>query len=94
MQLNVIYYIQKEREVKPMQINHSVTFTSQDIESAAILKRELNDLISYVNGTNTLVMNGHTYNKQALMQLQDFLNDIVVNQNQMVYIKQRNGDAD
>jgi flavorubredoxin len=77
-----------------MQINHSVTFTLQDIESAATLKRELNDVISYVNSTNALVMNGCTYNKQALMQIQDFLNDIVVSQDQMGYIKPHNGDAD
>lgn len=77
-----------------MQIHHSVTFTLQDIESAAILKRELNDLISYVNGTNALVMNGRAYNAQALMQIQDFLNDIVVSPNQISYIKQPNGDAD
>lgn len=77
-----------------MQIHHSVTFTLQDIESAAILKRELNDLISYVNGTNALVMNGRAYNAQVLMHIQDFLNDVVVSQDQICYIKQPNGDAD
>ena len=77
-----------------MQINHSVTFTLQDIESAVTLKRELNDLISYVNGTNALIMNGRAYNAQVLMHIQDFLNDIVVSQDQICYIKQYNGDAD
>lgn len=77
-----------------MQINHSVTFTLQDIASAGTLKRELNNVISYVNGTNALVINGRAYTKQALMQIQDFLNDIVVSHNQIGYIKKPNEDAD
>ena len=75
-----------------MTINYTITFTSQEIESAATLKRELNHLKNFVNGTNVLIMNRRVYDLQTLIRIEDFLNDIVVSQNQTYRIGDYNAD--